>query len=70
MFVKDPANNLNRRCDIMGRDAGRHWLVERAMQMRGCLCYLVRHDETGEFRVATIGGETELERAPIMVNVW
>jgi hypothetical protein len=53
MFIVDPDNNVDRRCDISGGGPGRHWIVMRAMTTRRVrLAYLVRHDETGEFRVA------------------
>jgi hypothetical protein len=55
MFVKDTGNNTGRRCNLPGDgpDAGRHWVLTRAMTISGGhLCYLVRHDVTGECRVA------------------
>jgi len=54
MFVADHHNNIRRRCDISGGGSGRHWVVMRAMRISGGhLCCLVRHDTTGEWRVAT-----------------
>jgi hypothetical protein len=72
MFIKDPHNNIRRRCTLPGDgpDAGRRWVVVAAMRVSGGhLVYLVRHDKTRERRVAA-GWPITGRKLPVMSSLY
>lgn len=54
MFIKDLANNVGRRCDVLGEPGGRQWTVIGAWERPGDRRHLVRHDNGQRRLVSTI----------------